>query len=281
MKGFWKFSVIALAAVTISACAGTELQDASKMQPTGSPYNVELSRGYLELAQDEHREGDYRASDHFSIKSMNAGKGMSVAPDTIKSRSGVAKGSKAGELSAARQRLVTAQDRGGAAVAPSDTARAQVMLDCWLQEQDEDRQPDDIRACRDAFLEAIGHVELALTPKPAPAARIPANYLVFFDWNSDVLTPEAADIVATAAANAMKKAGTRIAAVGHTDRSGSAAYNTALSVRRAEAVKTSFEANGIAAGDVGVEGMGELENLVPTDDGVREPQNRRVEIIFD
>ena len=120
-----------------------------------------------------------------------------------------------------------------------------------------------------------------MTPRPAPAAKIPANYLVFFDWNSDVLTPEAADIVATAAANAMKTPGTRIAAVGHTDRSGSPAYNMGLSVRRAEAVKTSLEANGIAAADIGVEGRGELENLVPTDDGVREPQNRRVEIIFD
>ena len=279
MKGFWKFSVIALAAVTVSACSGTKLQDARKAQPSGSPYNVELSRGYLELSKNEYGEGDYRDSDKFAKRSMDAGKGKSIAPEAMGKRK--LPGDKVGELTAARQRLVTAQDRGGAAVAPSDTARAQTMFDCWMQEQEENRQPDDIRACRDGFLEAIGHVELALTPKPAPAARIPANYLVFFDWNSDVLTPEAADIVATAAANAMKKAGTRIAAVGHTDRSGSAAYNTALSVRRAEAVKTSFEANGIAAGDVGVEGMGELENLVPTDDGVREPQNRRVEIIFD
>ncbi len=279
MKGFLKFSVIALLAVTVSACAGRELQHAKMMQPTGSPYNVELSRGYLELAQNEYGEGDYKDSDNFAVRANTAGMGKNVPPESISSRK--LPGDKVGELTAARQRLVDAQDRGGAAVAPSDTARAQVMFDCWMQEQEENRQPEDIRACRDGFLEAIGHVELALTAKPAPAARIPANYLVFFNWNSDVLTPEAADIVAVAAANAMKKAGTRIAAVGHTDRSGSPAYNMGLSVRRAEAVKTSLEANGIEAADIGLEGMGELENLVPTKDGVREPQNRRVEIIFD
>jgi outer membrane protein OmpA-like peptidoglycan-associated protein len=66
--------------------------------------------------------------------------------------------------------------------------------------------------------------------------------------------------------------------VGHADRSGSDSYNDALSLRRASNVKTALVAEGIAEATIGVTAKGETSPLVPTDDGVREPQNRRVDI---
>ena len=67
---------------------------------------------------------------------------------------------------------------------------------------------------------------------------------------------------------------------GHTDRSGSEQYNMALSLRRAEAVKANMIRQGIPANAIVVIGKGESQPLVPTADGVREPQNRRVEIVI-
>ena len=70
----------------------------------------------------------------------------------------------------------------------------------------------------------------------------------------------------------------------HPDRShrslGSEQYNQALSVRRGEAVKAAMIRQGIPASAIVVIGRGESQNLVPTADGVREPQNRRVEIVI-
>jgi outer membrane protein OmpA-like peptidoglycan-associated protein len=283
MKGFWKLGVMALAAVTISACAGTDLQQARKMQPAGSPYNVELSRGYLELSKLEYAEGDYRSSDHFASKAMQAGRGEAVAPDTIKSRTGVAKNPAwAAELGAARQRLMAAQGKGGVEIAPNDMARAQVMFDCWIQEQEENRQPWDIAACRNGYEEAMGKVELAMMPKaPAPVAMTPGDYLVFFDWNKADVTPEAASILKTVAANAKKMGDAKLVATGYTDLSGSPAYNMGLSVRRAESVKADLVSMGVPADDITTVGKGEADPLVPTADGVREPQNRRVHIQFE
>jgi len=279
MKGFWKFSVIALAAVTISACAGTELQKAREMQPAGSPYNVELARGYLELSRNEYSEGDYVDSDFFAMRSIATGKGQSVAPQAIGERHLPA--NKVGELTAARQRLVAAQGAGGAKVAPSDTARAQVMFDCWMQEQEENRQPDDIAACRDGFATALGRVEMALAPKPKPVVMMtPTDYLVFFDWNKADVTPEAASILKKVVANAKKMGDVKLVATGYTDLSGSAAYNMGLSERRAEAVKADLVSQGIPANNITTIGKGEADPLVPTADGVREPQNRRVQIQF-
>ena len=71
-----------------------------------------------------------------------------------------------------------------------------------------------------------------------------------------------------------------IVATGHADRSGPTAYNQRLSERRAAAVKTALVREGVSEGTIQTAGRGENENLVPTADGVREPRNRRVEIVF-
>jgi OOP family OmpA-OmpF porin len=280
MKGFWKLSVIALAAVTISACAGTELQKAREMQPAGSPYNVELSRGYLEYSRKEYNEGDYEESDFAALRSIAAGKGQSVTPAEM-GRYHLPT-DKVGELTTSRQRLVAAQGKGGSSVAPSDMARAQVMFDCWIHEQEENFEPEEITACRDGFMLAMGRVEMALAPKPKPVVMMaPKDYLVFFDWNKADVTPEAASILKTVAANAKKMGDSKIVATGYTDLSGSAAYNMGLSERRAEAVKADLVGQGVPANNITTIGRGEADPLVPTADGVREPQNRRVQIQFE
>ena len=81
------------------------------------------------------------------------------------------------------------------------------------------------------------------------------------------------------AAEAYKATGkATIVATGYTDLSGSAAYNQKLSVRRADAVKAELVRLGVPATSITAIGRGESNPLVPTADGVREPQNRRVEI---
>ena len=87
--------------------------------------------------------------------------------------------------------------------------------------------------------------------------------------------------VITQAADAAKKGSvSRVALTGHADRSGSDKYNMALSLKRANAVKDQLVKQGIPADQISVVGKGESEPLVATPDGVREPQNRRVEIVL-
>ncbi|WP_431284012.1 OmpA family protein [Humitalea sp. 24SJ18S-53] len=123
-------------------------------------------------------------------------------------------------------------------------------------------------------------------PPPAPvvapaAAPAPARtYLVFFDWNRADLTDRARQIIAEAAQNSRRVQVTRIEVNGFTDTSGSAQYNQGLSVRRAEAVAAELARLGIARSSMTIQGFGQTRLLVPTADNVREPQNRRVEIIL-
>ena len=122
----------------------------------------------------------------------------------------------------------------------------------------------------------------APTPAPvvAPAPAPARTYLVFFDWDKADLTARAKQIISEAAQNASRVTLTRIEVNGYTDSSGSPAYNQKLSVRRAESVAAELVKDGVPRSEIATQGFGETHPLVPTANGVREPQNRRVEIIL-
>jgi outer membrane protein OmpA-like peptidoglycan-associated protein len=117
----------------------------------------------------------------------------------------------------------------------------------------------------------------APAPAPAPTRKV---FLVFFDWDRDTITPEGMQIVRQAADAYKAGAAVQIQVTGYTDRSGSPAYNQRLSERRANNVAGALARLGVPRDQMAVSGRGENDNRVPTADGVREPQNRRVEILF-
>jgi OmpA-OmpF porin, OOP family len=117
-------------------------------------------------------------------------------------------------------------------------------------------------------------------PAPVPAAAPARSYLVFFDWDKYNLTDRARQIIREAADNSTKVQYTRIEVNGYTDTSGTPKYNLGLSVRRARAVQAELVKDGVPAAAITIQGFGDTHLLVPTGPGVREPQNRRVEIII-
>jgi outer membrane protein OmpA-like peptidoglycan-associated protein len=121
-------------------------------------------------------------------------------------------------------------------------------------------------------------------PVPAPvAAPAPApsrTYLVFFDWDRADLTGRAKQIIAEAAQNSTRVQLTQIEVSGHADRTGTAQYNLALSRKRADNVAAELVRLGVPKNEILIQAFGDTKPLVPTAEGVREPQNRRVEIVL-
>jgi outer membrane protein OmpA-like peptidoglycan-associated protein/opacity protein-like surface antigen len=122
------------------------------------------------------------------------------------------------------------------------------------------------------------------TPDPTPTAEpivcTPGPYIVFFDWDKSDITDEAKGILDNAISNYQNCGNAQVMLAGHADRSGSASYNVGLSQRRADAVKAYLSAAGIPGGVISTEAFGESKPRVATADGVRELQNRRVEIMY-
>ena len=124
----------------------------------------------------------------------------------------------------------------------------------------------------------------APTPPPPPPMASPVcnkgPFIVFFDWDQSAITSEAAMVLDSAVAAYPHCDRIPVMLAGHADRSGSARYNVGLSERRNGEVNGYLTARGIPAGSITSQAFGESQNRVPTADGVRELQNRRVEVTY-
>ncbi len=114
----------------------------------------------------------------------------------------------------------------------------------------------------------------ALTGLP-PAAR---SYTLYFKEGTVTLEEGSAPVMAEMRQDVASRIAGEIMVIGHTDRVGTLADNDLLAYGRALSVSDLLIASGIPKDTVIIAGRGEREPLVPTDDEVEEPRNRRVEI---
>jgi outer membrane protein OmpA-like peptidoglycan-associated protein len=274
----------AAAMALLSGCAGFGLGDAEMTAPQGNAHDRALQSGYLELSRSEFNEGDYIDSDKFAERSMAAARGESVPPEAISARE--LPSDRIGTLTAARERLATALAGAEAQNNPSAAAEAQVAFDCWMQEQEENFQPDDIAACQERFIAAMEALEprpvAAVPPPPPPPApapmAAPGPFTVYFDFDRAELTPAARTELADVIQAAQGFDEGSIDITGYTDLSGAEAYNQVLSERRANSVIEFLVNGGVDASSIVGRGLGESNPVVNTE--APEQRNRRVEIDF-
>jgi outer membrane protein OmpA-like peptidoglycan-associated protein len=277
-----RFLLASAGLALLVGCSGMELQNAEKTPSQGSEFNRNLQEGYLKLSEDEYNEADYEDSDYFAMRSIESAKGGQVQPEMIAERN--LPEDKKGELTDARLRLMTAMAEGAADAKPLSAAEAQVSFDCWMQEQEENFQPEDIAACRERFVTAMAALEAkpqmtaapAPAPAPAPMMAEPAAFTVHFDFDDSGLTPDARAMLADVAAAAKKSDYQTIDISGYTDLMGSDTYNQVLSEQRANAVINFLVDSGIEAGKIIGKGYGKADPVVNVQ--APEMENRRVEI---
>ncbi len=297
----WTRCVTPCVSVLFLVACGTQLEVAEKTQPEGTSFSEKLYEGYLELSRAEYDEGDYTDSDSFAERAIEAAGGLVPPPETVTSRSLPA--GEIGQLEDSRARLVSYFGKGAIEKFPAEAARAQIMFDCWMQEQEENHQPDDIGACRSDFFAAMASLEEGLAPRqvaetPAPAAEPAAaaepvaktavapkviesadSFVVYFDFDESELSQESISVLMEVVLEANKK-GMAIRARGHTDLTGKKDYNARLARKRVEAVAKFLVESGIEKGRIETKAFGDLEPAVESSEGKPEAKNRRVEIEF-
>jgi outer membrane protein OmpA-like peptidoglycan-associated protein len=261
-----------------------------------------LARSFGEIGQAGYRAFDLEGSlsvhdtdndtaalaEAFAEKADGLAHGMIVDPEP--GRDNISHG--------LRDRLVRALVKGRDVV-PRDAARAQADYDCWMLNATVASQKNAAERCRRVLDMTLSRLETEVQSKPqaaapvaaeaappaapapsapapsapapsapAPSAAQQATYTVYFDFDSWSLSGEAMSVLQRAVADARSGGQPKIVVVGHTDTAGKAAYNKALSLKRAEVVREALVDMGARREAIVVSGVG-------TGDGVREPKNRR------
>ena len=106
----------------------------------------------------------------------------------------------------------------------------------------------------------------------------PASFMLYFLEGKDELTPDSKAELEKVFSELKRRPLPDIAVIGHTDTVGGLSYNDRLSLARAERLREMLMVLGIPAERIDAAGRGKRELLVPTEDNVSEPRNRRVEI---
>lgn len=273
-------SAIALAvAAPAQAFLGYDVAEVRDMYPEGETFNEALTREYRSFALYEaDRMVDWIDADYFAAKAIAASHGDTPMPEETTDRDLDA--AHADELDGARTVLMAALADGRTEY-PMQAARAQANFDCWMEQQEEGWQTLHIQACKQGFYDAIA----AMKPQPEPQAappqyrRIEEGAVVYFDFDSSALRPDARQTLSTLASRLDDDRDIVVTVTGHADRAGSNEYNQALSSRRAATVTSAITELGLTLADVRdleVEAKGETDPAVETADGVREQANRRV-----
>jgi OOP family OmpA-OmpF porin len=279
-------SIFALA--MLSGCAGLggvrDIENLRGAEPTGDAFTRQLTAEYRQITLFEADEMmDWRDAGRFARKGLRAADGEVVPPEAIEDWD--LPEAYVDIMTKSRAELVSLLDASARTKHPSLAGTAQGRFDCWIEQQEENRQPDDIAACRNGFQEAMAALNAAMAPKPMPKAEpapmpmSPETFVVHFAFDSTELTAESNAGIAYVMWAAKKMGAKDLAVTGHADRAGSEEYNLDLSLRRASAVLDALAARGADPAAVSLAGRGEAEPAVATEDGVPEPANRRVEII--
>lgn len=289
-------AVAIAAALALSACAGNGLfDDLDQAQPIGSPFQQALFKDYAFLARsfgdvdtsaptafdaeesDSGEPTDMNVSDlatAYAQKALDAAKGNNVSPESPPD----------GDADATAQHDRLLKDlEAGSDKFPDDSARAQVEYDCWIMNGRVASQHDASLQCRRGLDAALTQLEHDINPAPVvttttTTTTTSANYQVYFDLNSWNLSAEQLTVLQQAIATARAGGQAHITIVGHTDTSGTAAYNQRLSVKRANVVEEALVDMGARREAISASGVGETDLAVQTGDGVKEPKNRRAVI---
>jgi OOP family OmpA-OmpF porin len=307
------FFVLA-AVVLMAGCSGgmSPPEVLTRAEPVGSPFTKYLAVQYNTMAHNTHGADEV----YFSKKGLAAIDGMIVEPESLKGRD--ISGSEAIDMAEARGELMTLLNDGGRSMAPDLAAVAQVRFDCWVTmkggsflRRSAASYPGESVSCQQQFYATINSLKQALAgapppvmTQPPPAEEFPSpvtytssggasrateapsrqlSYLVFFDWNASTVSPGADDVLETVA-HEIRNSDQDIHEIivdGYTDASGGEKYNLKLSQKRANAVRERLAFYGIQAKKIHASGHGSKDMLVKTPRGVREPQNRRVQITFE
>jgi outer membrane protein OmpA-like peptidoglycan-associated protein len=244
-------------------------------QPSGA-FATSAYTDLMKHAEYEYEQTDFRDAMYHANKATAVASGETITPQNPSER--MLPADKVAEIQDGYTRLNAVLAAGAAESKPDPAGVALGEFDCWIEQQEENFQPADIAACRDAFFAALVQLE----EQPQASAQVgeltALSTDVFFDFDKSVIKPAGAEELDKVADTVVRDTTANILVWGFTDTAGPKEYNQLLSERRANSVADYLETKGVARSRMQVEGFGETKLRVETPDNTPNAENRRVEI---
>lgn len=278
-------TLLALAALTmLSACdTSASLDELREVTPVGDDYSKALAEGYREFAEQKAAAYAWETSKYFADKGLMAAYGRDIEPEDATNWE-ISPAAQP-EFAEARTKLMAAI-QANRSTQPEMAAAAVVAYDRWLVLAYDDTSASSIAGQRVAFyaiLTKLSEAQAAVSEN-VPTTTIPAettSTVLYFPMDSDHLGDTAQAALAQLVTYVTSAGNVTVIINGHADRVGSEQYNLDLSQRRARFVVEALKHAGISEQLLKYFAFGESDPAVPTEDGVAEPQNRRVEIFIE
>lgn len=280
----------------LGACV-TSVEQLRQANPQGSSFQMELARQYLEFAESEADAYDWFDSAYFARKGLKLTRGEDAPPedltlwhmpeDTLIS------------VSQAREYLISALNKDVILNYPEESARAQFMFDCWVEQQEENWQQEDIARCREEFYNALDRIfmltaadKASITPEVKPevkpeakAAKSPnpvqETRLAYFKLGSSTLDDGVKRLVSSFVSRLKDVKQYKITLNGYADMVGGEEFNMKLSKKRAMAVKSALVDAGLDEKSITLFAFGQSGMRVKTAKGVPSKENRVVEVMLE
>ena len=235
-----------LAALLIGGCVGTGVQKLAQTQPQGTSFTIALAKEYLEFSSRESSQFyDHISASYFARKGLDAAIGVVVQPETL-DRWSIPVHAQV-EMQASRDRLLAAINTPTTADVASDLASAQVNFDCWIEEQDENRQPENIAFCRNRHLDALTQAEEKIVAAQTGKNLLPTSpYNVYYKAGQTDVPVEANRVLDQLIFLIKQINDYRMVIDGHADKTGPSVKNLTISDQRATKMKSAIILKGAA-----------------------------------
>ncbi len=268
----------------LSACDTTRsLRELRSLTPTGDDYQQALAANYRELAEEKEKTYEWEASKYFADKGLMVAYGRDIEPEDAAQWNIPA--TMQPEFADARGKLMAAI-AANRSTQPEMSASAVLAYDRWVELQHYGWNAPAIEEQRDIFFAILAKLEeaQAANPTEVPTTTIPTestSTVLYFPLNSDHLGDTALAALSELVRYVKSAGNVTISINGHTDRAGTAEFNMNLSQRRARFVMQALIKAGVSESIINYFAFGETDPAVATEDGVKEPKNRRVEIYIE
>jgi len=171
IKQWIKRSVLMVLMCSVtSGCMMYRLEELRSTTPSGSAFQIALSKLYMDFATQEEKNYDWQNSWYFADKGLMLAYGKDVGPEELEGWNLDADGRM--QLEKARIRVMDTLTPALKAGAPTRAAAIQFNFDCWVEQQEEGWQADDIDQCRTNLMHALnGGKDLTVAPKPMQVSK--------------------------------------------------------------------------------------------------------------